>query len=147
MQDVNEVVLVGRLVRDAELKYTSAGTAVSKFSIAVNRSRKKGDTWEEEAHFFDTVLWGRQAEAVVKYLTKGQQVVIKGELRLNRWTDKETGQNRSKVEINADTVQLVGGKKNADAGGNSGGFGNQSGDKSYKDEYGGPEDFEDDIPF
>jgi len=147
--DINSVVLVGRLTRDAELKYTANGTAVCKFSIAVNRSRKSGDTWGEEAHFFDIVLWGRQGEAIHQYLGKGKQVAVQGELRQNRW--EQNGQNRSKVEIHALNVQLLGGTPTG--GGqmgnrNAGGPGNPPSSGYNQDQFnGGPEEFEDDIPF
>jgi len=107
MADINNVVLVGRLTRDAELKYTTGGQAVCKFSIAVNRRRKNGDQWEDEANFFDIVLWGRQGEALNQYLLKGKTVGVEGELRQDRW--QQDGQNRSKVEIVADNIQLMGG--------------------------------------
>lgn len=107
MADINHVVLVGRLTRDAELKYTSSGIAVCNFAVAVNRRRKTGDDWSEEASFFDVVLWGRQGEALNQYLVKGKQVAIDGELRQNRW--EQDGQTRSKVEIVANNIQLVGG--------------------------------------
>ena len=107
MADINHVVLVGRLTRDAELKYTSSGIAVCNFAIAVNRRRKTGDDWSEEASFFDVVLWGRQGEALNQYLVKGKQVAIDGELRQNRW--EQDGQTRSKVEIVANNIQLIGG--------------------------------------
>ncbi len=105
--DLNHVVLIGRLTRDAELKYTASGMAVCKFSIAVNRNRKQGDSWVEEASFFDITLWGRSGEAIVQYLVKGKQVAINGELRQDRW--EQDGQNRSKVEVIANNVQLLGG--------------------------------------
>ncbi|MDR0731285.1 MAG: single-stranded DNA-binding protein [Treponema sp.] len=113
MADLNHVVLVGRLTRDAELKYTSGGQAVCKFSIAVNRRRKNGDQWEDEANFFDIVLWGRQGESLNQYLLKGKMVGVEGELRQDRW--QQDGQNRSRVEIVANNLQLLGG-----GGGNSG---------------------------
>lgn len=106
MADVNHVVLVGRLTRDAELKYTSGGSAVCKFSVAINRRRKNGEEWVEEVNFFDIVLWGRQGEAINQYLVKGKQVAIEGELRQNRW--EQDGQPRSKIEIVANNVQLLG---------------------------------------
>ena len=59
MTDINRVFLVGRLTRDADLRFTNSGTPVGKFSIAVNRSRKNGDKWDEEVNYFDIVLWGR----------------------------------------------------------------------------------------
>lgn len=109
MADINHVVLVGRLTRDAELKHINTGTAISKFSIAVNKKRKSGDEWIEEVSYFDIVLWGKVAEALNPYLKKGKQVGIGGELRQNRWEKDE--QKRSRVEITAHTVQLLGEKK------------------------------------
>jgi single-strand DNA-binding protein len=108
MTDLNRVVLVGRLTRDAEMKFTPSGLAVSKFSIAVNRSRKVGDQWEEEASFFDATLWGRSAESLSQYLVKGKQIALDGELRQDRW--EQDGQKRSKVEIVVNNLQLLGGQ-------------------------------------
>jgi single-strand DNA-binding protein len=106
--DINKAVLIGRLTRDAELKYTAGGTAVTKFSIAVNRRRKANDRWEDEANFFDVTLFGKQGEALSKYLIKGKQVGVEGELRQERW--EKDGQTRSRVEIAANNIQLFGGK-------------------------------------
>ena len=111
MADLNHVVLIGRLTRDAELKYTSGGQAVCKFSIAVNRRKKNGDQWEDEASFFDIVVWGRQGESLNQYLVKGKMVGVDGELRQDRW--QQDGQNRSKVEIVANYLQLLGGSPGA----------------------------------
>ena len=107
MADLNHVVLIGRLTRDSELKYTANGQAVCKFSIAVNRRRKSGDQWVDEANFFDVVVWGRQGEAINQYLVKGKLVGIDGELRQDRW--EQDGQNRSKVEVVATNLQLLSG--------------------------------------
>ena len=117
MADINHVTLIGRLTRDAELKYTSGGQAVCKFSIAVNRRKKNGDQWEDEANFFDIVLWGKQGESLQTYLVKGKMIGVDGELRQDRW--QQDGQNRSKIEIIANYVQLLG-------GGGGGGSGNAS---------------------
>ena len=111
MADVNHVILIGRLTRDAELRYTSGGVAVCKFAIAVDKKRKQGDEWVKETSFFDIVLWGKTGEAINQYLVKGKQVAVDGELHQNRW--EQDGQNRSKVEINASNVQLLGGDKQA----------------------------------
>jgi single-strand DNA-binding protein len=108
MTDLNSVVLIGRLTRDAELKYTAGGTAVCKFAVAVNRRRKANDRWEDEANFFDVALWGKQGEVLNQYLFKGKQVGIDGELRQERW--EKDGQTRSRVEIVANSVQLLGGR-------------------------------------
>jgi single-strand DNA-binding protein len=126
MADLNHVALIGRLTRDAELKYTSGGQAVCKFSVAVNRRRKNGDQWEDEANFFDIVLWGRQGEALNQYLVKGKMVGLAGELRQDRW--QQDGQNRSRVEIVANTIQLLGG---GSGGGTSGAYGGGNGGGSY----------------
>jgi len=67
MTDVNHVILIGRLTRDAELKYTAGGQSVCKFSIAVNLRRKNGDQWIDEASFFDVVLWGKTGETLSLY--------------------------------------------------------------------------------
>lgn len=123
MADINHVVLVGRLTRDAELKYTQGGAAICRFSLAINRRRKNGEEWIEEANFFDIVLWGKQGEAINQYLVKGKQVAVEGELRQNRW--EQDGQPRTKVEIMANNVQLLGG---GSGGGNTqANSGNQGG--------------------
>jgi single-strand DNA-binding protein len=155
MADINHVVLVGRLTRDAELKYTAGGQAVCKFSVAVNRRRKNGDQWVDEANFFDVVLWGRQGEALNQYLVKGKVVGVDGELRQDRW--EQDGQNRSKVEIVAANIQLLGGGPGSGApGGPPGGGagyaerrGDAYGDKPVRDAapQGGDDGFTDDIPF
>ncbi|MDR2491293.1 MAG: single-stranded DNA-binding protein [Spirochaetaceae bacterium] len=116
--DLNHVMLIGRLTRDADYKVLPSGQAVCNFSIAVNRRRKVGDNWEDEANYFDIVLWGKQADSLNRYLVKGKQVGIDGELRQDRW--QQDGQNRSKVVISANNVQLLGG---AQGGGAPGGYG------------------------
>src|SRR5574343_1004285 len=108
MGDVNHVILIGRLTRDAELKYTSGGMAVCKFAIAVNKRRKQGEQWVDEANFFDIVLWGRSGENLNQYLVKGKQVAVEGELHQNRW--EQDGQARSKIEIMANNVEHLSGK-------------------------------------
>jgi len=106
MSDINSVVLCGRVTRDAEVRYTNGGMAVSEISIAVNRYAGKDK--QDEVSFFEVNLWGKTAEALVQYLTKGRQIVVQGELRQERW--EKDGQKQSKVRINANTIQLVGGK-------------------------------------
>jgi single-strand DNA-binding protein len=154
MADLNHVVLVGRLTRDAELRYTAGGQAVCKFSIAVNRRRKNGDQWEDEANFFDIVLWGRQGESLNQYLVKGKMIGVEGELRQDRW--QQDGQNRSRVEIVANNLQLLGGSGGGSSqAGNSGawsGGGNPaqaqgSAEQAPPARPAGDDGFADDIPF
>ena len=140
MADINHVVLVGRLTRDAELKYTNSGLQICKFSLAINRRRKNGDQWVDEANFFDCTMMGRSAEAIHRYLVKGKQIGVDGELRQNRW--EQDGQPRSKVEIFANNVQLLGGpggQSDRAAGPSRGESQGPAGD------IGGS--FEDDVPF
>ena len=124
MTDLNHVVLIGRLTRDAELKSIASGQSVCKFSIAVNRKKKNGDQWEDEANFFDIVVWGRQGESLHQYLVKGKMIAVDGELRQDRW--QQEGQNRSKVEIVANYLQLLGGNPGGGGGGNQGSSGGYS---------------------
>lgn len=161
MADINHVVLVGRLVRDAQLKYTNSGLAICEFSIAINNRRKQGDDWVDEAHFFDVTLFGRQGEAIQRYLTQGKQVGVDGRLQQDRWQNNE-GQNRSKVTIIANNVMLLGSRDGGGSGGNrggsAGGFGGsgqesaggggpQNGGGNSNDNGFGADDFPDGIPF
>lgn len=109
MKDFNQFSVVGRLTRDAELKYTAAGTALSNFSVACNDSLKKGDQWVDEASFFDFTLWDKLAEGLSKYLIKGTQVVVAGRLKQERW--ERDGQNHTKVGFKVMDIQLVGSKR------------------------------------
>lgn len=148
MADVNHVLLIGRLTRDAELKFLSSGMAVANFSIAVNKRRKQGEQWVEEGHFFDIVLWGRTAETLNQYLLKGKQVAVDGELTQNRW--EQDGQARSKIVITANQVQLLGGGQNSGSGQSAGGRqsdGNQNQARRSVPDNEIPPDFPDDIPF
>lgn len=117
---VNMVALSGNITRDAELHKTSAtGTAVLDFSIAVNDRRHNSQTgeWEDHANFFDITVFGKRAETIHTWCTKGVKVVISGKLRQNTWQDKNTGQNRSRVTIIADDIDFMsrsnGGQSNA----------------------------------
>lgn len=155
MVDLNHVVLIGRLTRDAELKFTASGQAVCKFSIAVNRRKKSGENWVDEPNFFDIVLWGRQGETLNQYLVKGKLVGVDGELRQDRW--EQDGQNRSKVEIVAANLQLLGGGNGPSSGsrqepppahnGASNGGGTYNGGGSAYSGGGNDDGFADDIPF
>ncbi len=155
--DINKVVLVGRLTRDAEQSYTQSGFALLKFGIAVNRNRKQGDQWIEEASFFDVTVWGRQGEAIASYMTKGKQVAVEGQLRQDRWEDKNDGSKRSKVVIDANNIQLLGSR---DGGSQGGGSSNSNWNNSAPSAPSAPQsaprpqqgpppttNFEDDIPF
>ena len=100
---VNRVVLIGRLVRDPELRTTTNGKSVVSFSIAVNKRIKPQDPSEPDAHFFRIQAWGQTAEYVSNYLAKGRLVVVDGRLEQRSWTDSQ-GQKRDSVEVVADSV-------------------------------------------
>jgi single-strand DNA-binding protein len=114
MSDVNNVVLVGRLTRDAELKYTANGKAVCKFCLAVNEKRKVGDRMEDAATFIDVVLWGQLGETLHEYLSKGRQIATTGKLTQDRWEYED--RSYSKIVVTASTVQLLGGTSGKDGG-------------------------------
>ena len=107
--DLNTVALVGRVTKDSELRNSSSGTPLCNFSVAVNRRVKKGDQWSDEASFFDLTLWDKQAESLNKYLVKGTQVAVQGELRQDRW--EKDGQKHSKIQVFVNSIQLLGGGK------------------------------------
>ena len=141
--DTNVVVLSGRLTRDCELKYTSGGTAVLSGSIAVGERVKRGDEWQNESSFFDFAIFGKTAEGVKPYTTKGRQVVISGRLKQERWTAQD-GSARNRVTIIVDNLQLVGG--NNQAGTQTGGQPSQYQQQEQYNPYSGA-DFPEDIPF
>ena len=118
MSDLNEVVLSGRLTRDAELRYTPNGTAVTDIIVASNRIWSKDSEKQEEATFVDVTIWGKQAESLAKYMTKGRHVMLTGRLKLNKWETDE-GDKRSKLTVTAEKVNLT-------PGGNSGGSSSSS---------------------
>lgn len=105
--DMNVVAIVGRLVRESDIRYSQSGGAVCRFSIAVNRRKRVGDRWEDEVSYFDCVYFGKAAEAVNQYLTKGRQVSIVGELHQSRWD--QDGQVRTRIEIFVNSLSLLGG--------------------------------------
>ncbi len=115
MADVNNVVIVGRLTRDLnvadqrEFAYTPSGIARANISVAVNSRQKNGEQWVDVANYIDVTIWGKTAENIKSYLTKGKQIAIEGELRQDRWTDKDSGAMRSKLYVVANNVQLLGG--------------------------------------
>lgn len=105
--DINRVILVGRLTRDPDLKSTNTGSFFCRFGIAVNRTiyRKDAEN-EEKVSFFDCVAWGKQAEIISKYLQKGRRVGIDGRLDQSRWEDND-GNSRSRVEIYVENFQFL----------------------------------------
>ena len=99
---LNRIILMGRLTRDPELRRTGNGTAVTSFSLAVDRDYKS-PAGERETDFIDIVAWRNTAEFVHKYFTKGRMAVVEGRLQVRDWTDKDGGRRRS-AEVVADNI-------------------------------------------
>jgi single-strand DNA-binding protein len=154
MASFNRVILIGNLTRDPELRYIPSGTAVTEIGLAVNDRRKGANgEWVEETTFVDVTLWGRTAEVVTEYVSKGSPLFIEGRLKYDQWQDKKTGEKRSKLRVVGDRIQLIGAK-------GQGGGGRQAPSGGFDEgEYGGPSESygepagapmsppEDDIPF
>ena len=99
---MNRVILIGRLARDPELRFTQSGKSVANFSVAVNRPFSK----DGEADFFNIVVWGKTAENCANYLAKGRLVALEGRLQ-NRSYETQTGEKRYITEIVANTVKFL----------------------------------------
>jgi single-strand DNA-binding protein len=120
MGSVNKVILVGNLGRDAELRYTPGGAAVATINMATTEVwNDKGGQRQEKTEWHRVVLWGKTAESLNEYLTKGKQIYVEGRLQTRKWQDKD-GQDKYTTEIRGDRVVLLGG------GGGGGGGRQQS---------------------
>jgi single-strand DNA-binding protein len=105
-RSVNQVILMGNLTRDPELRQTPSGQSVCSFSLALNRAYKGQDgEWQEATDYIDCVCWGPLAERVAQYLNKGRRALVQGRLQSRSW--EQEGQKRSKVEVLANDVTFV----------------------------------------
>jgi single-strand DNA-binding protein len=159
---INKVILVGNLGKDPETRYMPNGKAVTNFSIATSESWKDKQTGEqrEQTEWHNIVMYDRLAEIAAEYLKKGSQVYVEGKLRTRKWQDKE-GRDRYTTEINANEMQMLGGRSGGGGGGMGGGGGGMSGGERSEGRAapagggrgapapGGGDDspFDDDIPF
>ncbi|MDE2931897.1 MAG: single-stranded DNA-binding protein [Chloroflexota bacterium] len=111
MAGLNKVMLIGHLGRDPELRYTSSGTPVCDFSVAVSRRYNTRDgQQQDETEWFRVTAWNKLAEICANYLTKGQQVYIEGRVKLDRWTGQD-GQERSTLAVTAFEMQMLGSRR------------------------------------
>lgn len=121
MPNLNKVFLMGNLTRDVELKSTASNQSVAQIGLAVNRRWRTPEGEDrEEVTFVDCEAWGRTAETLAKYLSKGRPVFIEGRLKLDQWEDKEGGK-RSKLKIVVEGFQFIDSKPGAGGGGGGGG--------------------------
>jgi single-strand DNA-binding protein len=128
MASLNKVLLIGNLTREPELRVTPKGTSVAQFGLAVNRKFKKEDGSDsEEVTYVDIEAWGKQAELVAKYLTKGSPAMVEGRLKFEQWEDKQSGQKRNKLKVILENVQFLGTRGGAETEGGGGGKSRESG--------------------
>lgn len=145
--DLNRVTLIGRLTRDGELRQTAGGTTVASIRLAVTSRAKQGQEWVDQPNYFDVKLFGRQAEALDKWLLKGMRVGVDGRLSWREW-DAKDGSRRQTIEVIADTIQLLGdGQQRSESPQHQ-----TAAPPSMRGEptgaHGSPQDFnDDDIPF
>ncbi|MEH2254898.1 single-stranded DNA-binding protein [Nostoc sp.] len=109
---INIVTLVGRVGGDPDIKYFESGKVVCKLTLAVNRRTKEG----EHTDWFNLELWGKTAEVAGNYVRKGKQIAVKGSLKFDTWSDRQTGANRSSPVIQVDQLDLLGSKRDAESG-------------------------------
>ena len=126
---VNKVILIGNLGKDPEVRYTQGGQAVANLRIATSRSwtDKQSGQRKEETEWHDVEVWGKQAEQCGEFLAKGRQVYVEGRLKTDKWQDKTSGQERSRVKVVADSVRFLGGRGAGGPGGPGGGGGRGQG--------------------
>lgn len=121
-RSINQVILMGRLTRDPEVRTTSTGKNITSFSIAVDRGGQ-----DDQADFFDVTAWEKLGELVSQYLSKGRRCLVQGRLRQDSWDDKETGKKRTRIEVVATDVTFLDGPAE---GGNGGGYAPSNGGSS-----------------
>lgn len=119
---LNHITIMGRLVRDPELRRTGSGIAVASFTVAVDRDFADKQTGEKETDFIDCVAWRQTGEFVSKFFTKGKLIVVSGRLQIRNWTDNEGAKRRS-AEVVADNCYFAESKKDS-SGGQQGGYNN-----------------------
>jgi len=150
MAGVNKAILVGNLGKDPELRYTQGGQAVVNFPIATSEqwTDKNGER-QERTEWHRIVVWGKVGELCAQYLSKGRTVYVEGRIQTREWEDKD-GNKRNTTEINAQTVQFLGGPRgdSSGAGGQSGAGGAEGGGGPPDDgSSGGPPASSNDVPF
>lgn len=106
MSSYNKVILIGRLTRDPEMRYTTSGKPVASFTLAVDRKRSS-QGGEKETDFLDCVVWQQTAEFASKYATKGRMVCVEGRLQIRTWEDKDSGQKRKAAEVICTDLSLL----------------------------------------
>ena len=140
---MNSVTLVGRAGRDPEVRYFESGSVVANLTLAVNRRSR-----DDEPDWFNLEIWGKQAQVAADYVKKGSLLGIIGSLKLDRWTDRTTGEERTKPVVRVDRLELLGSKRDADQGAyDDGGAGGGFEGGGYSGGFGGGEPSSEEVPF
>ena len=108
---MNTITLIGRAGRDPEVRYFESGSMVANLSLAVNAFKR-----DEDPDWFNLTIWGKQAQVAADYVRKGQQIAVTGRMTTEKWTDKGTGEERSKPIVVVDRIELLGSKRDAEQG-------------------------------
>lgn len=139
---MNRVILIGNLGADAELRYTNSGQPVASMRLATSEKwQGKDGQQQERTDWHSLTLWGKRAEALAKYLTKGSRIAIQGRIQYREYEDRN-GNKRWSTDINVDDVELLGGRD----GGQRDGWGRAAAPNDWGSSS-GPGDFDDDAPF
>jgi single-strand DNA-binding protein len=159
MANLNKVILIGNLTREPELRVTPGGLSICKFGLAVNRSfTDKDGNKRDETTFVDIDSFGKQAEVISKYMSKGRPILVEGRLKLDQWEDKKTGEKRNKLGVVVEQFQFIGSRAdNAGEGFGSTDGGRESGGGNYEQQSPPPrpgasrpaaqDDIDEDVPF
>ena len=107
---MNSITLIGRAGRDPEVRYFESGSMVANLTLAVNTGR------DTEPEWFNLEIWGKQAQVAADYVRKGKQIAVIGSVKTEKWTDKASGEERRKMVIRVDRLELLGSKSDADGG-------------------------------
>lgn len=129
---LNKAIVMGRLTRDPELRRTQSNMAVTSFTLAIDRDRK-GPNGERVTDFIDCVAWGRTAEFMQQWFTKGMMAIVVGRIQSRNWEDRN-GNKRVSIEINCDEISFGETKKSRDSGGSYAGGGFDSGSQVHPEE-------------
>jgi single-strand DNA-binding protein len=146
MPSLNKVILIGRLTRDPELRYTSSGLAVASFSIAVDRRFKDQQTGERKTDFFRCTAWRQKAEFVQQYIQKGRLVCVEGSIELNEFTSQD-GSKRLSADVQCDNIETLDAARDGEGGGQGGqgGGGYQNRQSGGGQDDGGGQYFDDEM--
>lgn len=130
MSSFNKVILMGNLTRTPELRSTPGGSQVTDITLAVNDVfTDSSGTRQERVTFVDITFWGKQAETLCRWKKQGDPLLVEGALRQDKWVDKQSGQNRSKLKVQGLSFTFVGRAGGGDGGGGGGGGGNRGGNR------------------